>query len=145
MGSFFFEHQSDGMLFFKIKLIESSVFGFCRQHYLQCTQGLLNKHYERLIQCDRRLNLVSQQPDLVLDSPYFDIQAAAKGSPTSSFNDVESTSAAECSSKIGPNSAGLVPERLSLQAPSPSSGTKLNSIFVSNSLGLKFFKCYICG
>ncbi|KAF7152672.1 hypothetical protein RHSIM_Rhsim01G0023700 [Rhododendron simsii] len=106
-----------------------------RQHFLQCTQGLLNKHYERLIQCDKRLNFVSQQPDLVLDSPYFDVQASAKGSPTSSFNDVESTPAAQSSSKIGQNSAGLVPEHLSPQAPSPSSVMDLRAIEGNESRG----------
>jgi hypothetical protein len=42
-----------------------------RQHVLQCPQGLLNKHYEKLIQCDVRLNCLSQQPEILLDSPYF--------------------------------------------------------------------------
>ncbi|KAI3814693.1 hypothetical protein L1987_14337 [Smallanthus sonchifolius] len=40
-----------------------------RQHYLQCSQGVLNKHYEKLIQCDTRLNFLSQQVDSCLDSP----------------------------------------------------------------------------
>ncbi|KAI8570253.1 hypothetical protein RHMOL_Rhmol01G0019900 [Rhododendron molle] len=70
----------------------------------------VKQNYERKIQCDKRLNLVSQQPDLVLDSPYFDVQASAKGSPTSSFDDMESTPAAQPSSKIGQNSAGLEQE-----------------------------------
>ncbi|KAI3715086.1 hypothetical protein L6452_22053 [Arctium lappa] len=41
-----------------------------RQHYLQCAQGILNKHYEKLIQCDTRLNFLSQQLDTVLDLPF---------------------------------------------------------------------------
>lgn len=41
-----------------------------RQHYLQCAQGVLNKHYEKLIQCDTRLNFRSQQLDTVLDLPF---------------------------------------------------------------------------
>ncbi|XP_071689251.1 uncharacterized protein [Rutidosis leptorrhynchoides] len=42
----------------------------CRQHYLQCSQGVLNKHYEKLIQCDTRLNFLSQQQEKVFDSPF---------------------------------------------------------------------------
>uniref|UniRef100_A0A803P0F0 TRF2/HOY1 PH-like domain-containing protein n=1 Tax=Cannabis sativa TaxID=3483 RepID=A0A803P0F0_CANSA len=43
-----------------------------RQHFLQCPQGLLGKHFEKLIQCDPRLNCLSQQPEIVLESPYFE-------------------------------------------------------------------------
>ncbi|KAI3800074.1 hypothetical protein L1987_35382 [Smallanthus sonchifolius] len=42
----------------------------CWQHYLQCSQGVLNKHYEKLIQCDTRLNFLSQQVDPFPDSPF---------------------------------------------------------------------------
>ncbi|XP_024980311.1 uncharacterized protein LOC112517187 isoform X2 [Cynara cardunculus var. scolymus] len=45
-----------------------------RQHYLQCAQGVLNKHYEKLIQCDTRLNFLSQQLDTVLDLPFASIK-----------------------------------------------------------------------
>nr|KJB23596.1 hypothetical protein B456_004G106800 [Gossypium raimondii] len=30
-----------------------------RQHFLQCPQGLLNKHFEKLVQCDMRLNCLT--------------------------------------------------------------------------------------
>ncbi|KAJ0456910.1 hypothetical protein HanPI659440_Chr15g0604961 [Helianthus annuus] len=43
------------------------------QHYLQCAPGVLNKHYQKLINCDTRLNLLSQQADASLDA-----QPAAK-------------------------------------------------------------------
>ncbi|KAJ7952005.1 ATP-dependent DNA helicase [Quillaja saponaria] len=42
-----------------------------RRHFLQCPQGFLGKHFEKLIQCDPRLNFLSQQPEIVLDCPYF--------------------------------------------------------------------------
>ncbi|KAI3754527.1 hypothetical protein L1987_54312 [Smallanthus sonchifolius] len=42
-----------------------------RQHFLQCEQGVLDKHYEKLIQCDARLNFLSQQQNIVLNFPYF--------------------------------------------------------------------------
>ncbi|KAK3032239.1 hypothetical protein RJ639_035532 [Escallonia herrerae] len=42
-----------------------------RQHVLHCPQGVLNKHFEKLIQCDMRLNFLSQQLEIVMDSPYF--------------------------------------------------------------------------
>eukprot|EP01018_Ginkgo_biloba_P006734 Gb_40861 [translate_table: standard] len=47
------------------------------RHFLQCPQGLLNKHYEKLIQCDPRLNLLSKKSVISRDSPYFDSRSAA--------------------------------------------------------------------
>ncbi|XP_071726861.1 uncharacterized protein [Rutidosis leptorrhynchoides] len=41
-----------------------------RQHVLQCAQGLLNQHFEKLIQCDARLNFMSRQ-HIVSNVPYF--------------------------------------------------------------------------
>lgn len=43
-----------------------------RRHFLQCAQGLLGKHFEKLVQCDPRLNFLSQQPEIVLDNPFFE-------------------------------------------------------------------------
>ncbi|KAJ6834172.1 uncharacterized protein M6B38_336015 [Iris pallida] len=43
-----------------------------RRHYLQCPQGLLSKHFEKLIQCDPRLHSLSRQPEIVLESLYFE-------------------------------------------------------------------------
>ncbi|GER54119.1 chorismate synthase [Striga asiatica] len=43
-----------------------------RQHYLECSQGLLGKHFEKLMQCDPRLNILSQQGEIIIDSPYFE-------------------------------------------------------------------------
>ncbi|CAK9186849.1 unnamed protein product [Ilex paraguariensis] len=48
-----------------------------RRHYLQCPQGLLGKHFEKLIQCDPRLNFLSQQGEIALDSPYFEPRISA--------------------------------------------------------------------
>ncbi|XAR66722.1 hypothetical protein NMG60_11013042 [Bertholletia excelsa] len=112
-----------------------------RQHFLQCTQGILNKHYEKLIQCDTRLNLVSRQPEIVLGSPYFEAQSSvfrdlnqcndqevdqletARRSPTSGLQDVSSPSGTQsCSLKSEEqNSVGISSEHLSPEAPSPSS------------------------
>lgn len=39
---------------------------------MQCPPGFLRKHYEKLIQCDPRLNFLSHQPDIVLENPYFE-------------------------------------------------------------------------
>ncbi|XP_022135015.1 uncharacterized protein LOC111007119 isoform X2 [Momordica charantia] len=47
-----------------------------RQHFLQCPQRLLNKHFEKLVQCDSHLNFLSQQPEIVLGSPYFEPKAS---------------------------------------------------------------------
>ncbi|KDP43272.1 hypothetical protein JCGZ_22824 [Jatropha curcas] len=80
------------------------------------TQGLLNEYFERLIQCDMHLKLLSRQPQIVLDSPYFehlssfsedqdeakgqDINQVEtdKGSSISDFQDLASPSAARSSS-----------------------------------------------
>lgn len=46
-------------------------------HVLQCPKGLLAKHFEKLIHCDKRLKSLSQQRDIVLDSPHFDTKPSA--------------------------------------------------------------------
>lgn len=48
----------------------------CRRHFLQCPHGLLNRHYEKLIQCDPRLNLLSKKGFLSEASPLFDSKRA---------------------------------------------------------------------
>ncbi|XP_057966879.1 uncharacterized protein LOC131157045 isoform X2 [Malania oleifera] len=55
-----------------------------RRHFLQCPQGLLGKHFEKLIQCDPRLNFLSQQPDVVLESPYFETRVSVFEDPDES-------------------------------------------------------------
>ncbi|KDP38724.1 hypothetical protein JCGZ_04077 [Jatropha curcas] len=112
-----------------------------RQHFLQCPQGLLNKHFEKLIQCDMRLNFLSRQPEIILDSPYFEQQSSVfedpdetksqdfnqvetgKGSFISGFQDLASPSAAHSSSlEIEKGDiAGTTSEHTSREAPSPSS------------------------
>ncbi|KAK7327767.1 hypothetical protein VNO77_21858 [Canavalia gladiata] len=54
-----------------------------RLHFLECPQGLLTKHFEKLIQCDMRLNFLSRQPEIILDSPHFDSQPSAFEDPDS--------------------------------------------------------------
>lgn len=44
----------------------------CRRHFLQCPHGLLNRHYEKLIQCDPRLNLLTKKAFLSEPSPCFE-------------------------------------------------------------------------
>ncbi|KAJ9162928.1 hypothetical protein P3X46_022663 [Hevea brasiliensis] len=112
-----------------------------RQHFLQCPQGLLNKHFEKLVQCDMRLNFLSRQPEIILDSPYFEQRSSVfedpdeskghdfnqvetgKGSSISGFQDLASPSAAHSSSlefEKGDH-AGTSSEHMSREAPSPSS------------------------
>ncbi|WCJ30160.1 hypothetical protein M5689_011735 [Euphorbia peplus] len=113
-----------------------------RQHFLQCPQGLLTKHFEKLIQCDVRLNFLSRQPEIILDSPYFEQRSSVfedldetkgqefnhgetgKGSSVSGFQDLASPSGAHSSSleiERG-DYAGTTSENVSREAPSPSSG-----------------------
>ncbi|XP_073018311.1 uncharacterized protein [Primulina eburnea] len=107
-----------------------------RQHYLQCPPGVLNKHYEKLIQCDVRLCILSRQPEIVMDSPYFDSQvsglenseecksevcndrpAVAEGSP-SVFQDVAPAAAVPLASFAFVQNP-LVAQHVSKEAPSP--------------------------
>ncbi|KAJ6934361.1 hypothetical protein NC651_009411 [Populus alba x Populus x berolinensis] len=48
-----------------------------RQHFLHCQQGFMGKHFEKLIQCDPRLNFLSQQQEIILESPYFEQRVSA--------------------------------------------------------------------
>ncbi|XP_065619766.1 uncharacterized protein LOC112024158 isoform X2 [Quercus suber] len=112
-----------------------------RQHFLQCPQGLLNKHFEKLIQCDMRLNFLSRQPEIVVDSPFFEPRPSVfedpeeskehsfdqmdSGGSMSGFQDVASPTPTQSSSlKIEhkQDSAGLALENRLREAPSPSSG-----------------------
>lgn len=128
-------------------MFEITIFWFCRLHFLQCPQGVLAKHFEKLIQCDLRLNFLSRQPEILMHSPHFDTQPSAfedpghskdrdlhqvsgKGSSsTSGFEDRGSpqTSLSFSSFKIehtDPPSMTL--DSLPRDAPSPSSGTSKN-------------------
>ncbi|KAG5243711.1 Pre-rRNA-processing protein [Salix suchowensis] len=111
------------------------------QHFLQCPLGLLNKHFEKLIQCDMRLNFLSRQPEINLDSPYFEQRLpvfkdlddskgqgfnqveSAKVPFVSGFQDRASPSAAQSSSleidKGDPSAS--TSDHMSREAPSPSS------------------------
>ncbi|KAJ6698677.1 hypothetical protein OIU79_012054 [Salix purpurea] len=111
------------------------------QHFLQCPLGLLNKHFEKLIQCDMRLNFLSRQPEINLDSPYFEQRLpvfedlddskgqgfnqveSAKVPFVSGFQDLASPSAAQSSSleidKGDPSAS--TSDHMSREAPSPSS------------------------
>ncbi|KAG5066586.1 hypothetical protein AAZX31_04G142700 [Glycine max] len=123
-----------------------------RLHFLQCPQGLLAKHFEKLIQCDMRLNFLSQQPEIILDSPHFDTQPSAfedpdnpkdhdllqvsgKGSSTSCYQDSGSPQASLSSSfKIEHNDPpGMMLDSLPRDAPSPSSVMECTSIEGSTS------------
>ncbi|XP_022889153.1 uncharacterized protein LOC111404599 [Olea europaea var. sylvestris] len=104
-----------------------------RKHFLKCSPGMLNKNYEKLIQCDRCLYILSQQLEIVMDSPYFEAHAstfenpeesrgrefdqmvAAQGYSPSSFQDVElaaTTQSPPLTSRQNPNpvTAGQVPD-----------------------------------
>ncbi|XP_050119570.1 uncharacterized protein LOC126596913 isoform X2 [Malus sylvestris] len=115
-----------------------------REHVLQCPQGLLNKHFEKLIQCDTRLCFLSRQPEIVMESPYFEPRSSAfedpgeskshgfdqlgngpnrKGSSVAGFQDIDSPSASQSSSlKVDQqDTASMTIEYQSREAPSPSS------------------------
>lgn len=113
-----------------------------RQHFLEFPQGMLAKHIEKLIQCDMRLNFLSQQPEIILDSPHFDTRTAAfenlenpddcdlhlvngKGSIAACLQDTGSPrSSLSPSFKIEHNDClDITLDSLPCEAPSPSSGS----------------------
>ncbi|KAL3617691.1 hypothetical protein CASFOL_038012 [Castilleja foliolosa] len=60
-----------------------------RQHYLECPQGLLGKHFEKLMQCDPRLNFLSQQGEITLDSPYFEPRISVFDDPNENKDNLD--------------------------------------------------------
>lgn len=90
--------------------------------------------------CDTRLHFLSQQPEILMDSPYFESQPsatensnelkdhglnllfAAKGSPTTGVQSIASSPAAGQSSISFEQDLNGAPEHSSKDAPSPSSG-----------------------
>lgn len=133
---------------------------------MECPLGLLGKHFEKLIQCDPRLNFLSQQPDMVLDSPYFESKTAIDDQYVSTasldrigrgqaglfeLHDVESASAVQSSSSRSEhNLVGNAFENVSQEITSPpTSGTILVCMLVelhmfffgATTLVIQFFYC----
>lgn len=121
----------------------------CRQHFLQCPQGLLNKHFEKLIQCDMRLNFLSRQPEINLESPYIEPrssicedadefksdQVETREPSFSGFQNLASTAACSSSFEIEKGKpSGIGFEQMSREAPSPSSGTRTKCFLSSEVL-----------
>ncbi|KAL8138255.1 hypothetical protein V2J09_004256 [Rumex salicifolius] len=108
-----------------------------RQHFVQVPLGVLNKHFEKLIQCDAHLNFLCRQPKMVLDSPYFESLALALedskdslihtmdpsiATDFSTFPDGASQSVLETSLIVRTEQANLArTKNLLHEAPSPSS------------------------
>ncbi|PIA61115.1 hypothetical protein AQUCO_00300558v1 [Aquilegia coerulea] len=44
-----------------------------RRHYIEFEEGIFRSHYERILQCDKRLFMLSQQPFPSDRSPYFNL------------------------------------------------------------------------
>lgn len=131
-----------------------------RKHYLEFPPGILNKHYENLIQCDPRLKFLSQQPETVLESmPFYaqdshqrgldELRASGSGqvlsgkaSSASYLSDILSPSITEISS-VNHEQKDTASSLLPKEAPSPSSvlGTFANegnsSYALSDSAALK--------
>jgi len=101
-----------------------------RQHFLQCAQGIMNKHFEKLVQCDHRLFHLSRQPEIAIDSPYFDARQSifedpseSKGHPFGNLNLSTGPSISGTQNLASPVGAQSSSEHmyLSHEAPSPSS------------------------
>ncbi|KAK4402140.1 hypothetical protein Sango_0954700 [Sesamum angolense] len=57
-----------------------------RTHYVRFPPGILDKHYEKLLQCDQRLFALSRKPFPSQESPYFDPTMFAISELSLSFN-----------------------------------------------------------
>ncbi|KAK6267785.1 hypothetical protein QUC31_011945 [Theobroma cacao] len=116
-----------------------------RQHFLQCPQGLLGKHFEKLIQCDPRLNFLSKQRETLLESPYFEpkisgfkdsneagrkVELDGEEGPTIfGLQDTSSPAAGQSSScKKEQDFSGRAAEHFCQGTPSPSSVMDTNAI-----------------
>ncbi|KAK4754959.1 hypothetical protein SAY87_008716 [Trapa incisa] len=117
-----------------------------RQHFLQCPQGVLSKHFEKLIQCDVRLKFLSQQPEIFLDSPFFEARPGfnnVEDSKCHSFDKKTDKASMPPSFFISPVAQSSSPERrnststplenMAPEAPSPSSVIDSRVIEVSGS------------
>lgn len=99
----------------------------------------MGKHFEKLMQCDPRLNFLSQRPEIVLECPYFEPKVAVFEDPNESslafdltseersafldLEDVASPSGAQSSSsKSEQDFVGRAPENFSQEISSSSSG-----------------------
>ncbi|CAN8229894.1 unnamed protein product [Cochlearia groenlandica] len=101
-----------------------------RQHFLQCAQGIMNKHFEKLVQCDHRLFHLSRQPEIIMDSPYFDARQSifehpseSKGQPFGNLNLSTRPSISGTQNLASPIEPQSSSEHMypSHEAPSPSS------------------------
>eukprot|EP00249_Psilotum_nudum_P020168 c27585_g2_i1 orf=270-2021(+) len=46
----------------------------CRRHFLQFSEGILNRHLEKLFQCEPRLKALNERTSVIKDSLFFDLQ-----------------------------------------------------------------------
>lgn len=51
---------------------------------MRCSSSLLSRNFEKLIQCDQRLNELSQQPIIISDSPFIGTLSSIFGNPNES-------------------------------------------------------------
>ncbi|KAJ0247461.1 ATP-dependent DNA helicase [Hirschfeldia incana] len=103
-----------------------------RKHFLQCGEGIMNRHVEKLVQCDHRLLFLSREPVIIMDYPYFvDARPSifedpneSKGNPFGNFNLSTGPSISgtqNLASPVGAQSSSDEHMYLSHEAPSPSS------------------------
>lgn len=111
-----------------------------REHFVQCPQGVLKKHYENLIQCDMHLKCLGQQSKIV-HAPFFVSPACGSEGDISGnhlANQLVAAKVCPLASVALPLSAssnveqmgtlGIAPLHHSEEASSPSSGNSLINI-----------------
>ncbi|XP_010905052.1 uncharacterized protein [Elaeis guineensis] len=122
-----------------------------RRHFLKCSQSLLSKNFEKLVQCDPRLNLLSRQPDIMLESLYFEPRCPvfdgqvevkshgfdsmdSKGLTFSGFCDSGSPHTSSiCMKSAELDSVGRALDLVSQETDSPSTGIESQSLEEHNS------------
>ncbi|KAJ4899057.1 Uncharacterized protein Rs2_13008 [Raphanus sativus] len=95
-----------------------------RLHFLQCAQGIMNKHFEKLVQCDHRLFHLSREPEIIMDSPCFDTRQSIFEDPSEPqgypYGNLNLSTGPSIASPVGAQSSSEH-MYLSHEAPSPSS------------------------
>lgn len=102
----------------------------------------MGKHFEKLIQCDPRLNFLSQQGDITVENPYFEPRISVFDDPNDNkagfdlnneggtfFNLMEATSPSGGQSSSSRNEHDFISlsrDSIRHETPSPSSGKCFN-------------------
>uniref|UniRef100_A0A7N0VJ48 TRF2/HOY1 PH-like domain-containing protein n=1 Tax=Kalanchoe fedtschenkoi TaxID=63787 RepID=A0A7N0VJ48_KALFE len=110
-----------------------------RRHYVTFPPGTLDRHYKKLLQCDKRLSELSQRPFPTLNSPYFPSHYSDCFSTGFSFEPDGFTSQGLMNYAHHSAAAQLVP---SFIIPSHATPAKPSATVINESSRTTFSDCY---